>query len=83
MVRPCGTAAGRAALKYILLARHAGIALAVWAPLTMVGWLVLRDLGFTLEGLAPALAALVLAAALLPLTASVLAVWSLGLIRHA
>jgi hypothetical protein len=73
----------RALAERIVLPRHAGIALAVWAAFTTVGWLVLRDLGFTLDGLAPALAALVLAAALLPLTASMLAVWSLGLIRHA
>jgi hypothetical protein len=73
----------RAVTERILLPRHAGAALAVLAALTTVGWLVLRDLGFTLTGLAPALAALVLAAALLPLTASMLAVWSLGLIRHA
>jgi hypothetical protein len=73
----------RAVTERILLPRDAGITLAVWAALAMVGWLVVRDLGFTLRGLPPVLAALTLAAALLPLTASVLAVWSQGLIRHA
>jgi len=82
---PAGTAfvMVRAIAEGIVLPRHAGIALAGWAAFTTVGCLVLRDFGFTLEGLAPALAALVLAAALLPLTASMLAVWSIGLIRHA
>lgn len=73
----------RAVAERILLPRHAGIAVAVCAAIAAFGWLVLRDLGFTLDGLGPALVALVLAAALLPLTASLLAVWSLGLIRHA
>ena len=73
----------RAVTERIFLPRHAGVAVAVWAAFTAVGWLVLGDLGFTLDGLGPALVALVLAAALLPLTASLLAVWSLGLIRHA
>jgi hypothetical protein len=84
-VIPAGTAfvMVRAIAERIVLPRHAFAAFAVWAAFTTVGWLVLRDFGFTLEGLAPALAALVLAAALLPLTASMLAVWSLGLIRHA
>jgi hypothetical protein len=72
----------RAVTQRILLPRQAGIAVAVWAALTVAGGLVLRDFGFTLDGLAPALAALVLAAALLPLTASLLAVWSQGLMRH-
>ena len=63
--------------------RHATTALAVWGVFIAVTWLVARDLGFTLDGLAPAIGAVVLAAALLPLTASMLAVWSFGLVRHA
>jgi hypothetical protein len=73
----------RAVAARILLPRHAGAALTVWAAFVAVGWLVARDLGFTLDAFAPALGALILAAALLPLTASVLAAWSFGLIRHA
>jgi hypothetical protein len=82
---PAGTAfvTVRALTERTVLPRHAAAALAVWAAFVAVGWLVARDLGFSLNGLAPAIGALVLAAALLPLTASLLAVWSLGLIRHA
>lgn len=73
----------RAVGERILLPRHAGIALALWGAFLAVVWLVARDFGISLDGLAPAIVALVLAAALLPLTASMLAAWSLGLIRHA
>jgi hypothetical protein len=82
---PAGTAFAmvRALAARSVLARHAVAALIIWGAFAAVAWLVARDVGFTLDALAPALGALVLAAALLPLTASVLAVWSLGLIRHA
>ena len=73
----------RALTERIVLPRHAAVALAVWGVFIAVAWLVARDVGFTLDGLAPAIGAIVLAAALLPLTASMLAVWSLALIRHA
>lgn len=63
--------------------RHAVVALIIWGAFAVVAWLVARDVGITLDVLAPAVGALVLGAALLPLTASMLAVWSLGLIRHA
>jgi hypothetical protein len=82
---PAGTvlAGARALVDRIMLPRHAAAVLAIWGALTAVGWFVARDFGFTFASLAPAVDALVLAAALLPLTASVLALWSLGLIRHA
>lgn len=67
----------------VVLPRYVAAALVLWGAFAAVAWLVARDVGFTLDALAPALGALVLAAALLPLTASLLAVWSLGLIRHA
>ena len=73
----------RTVVERILRPRHAAAALAIWGAFMALCWLVARELGVTLEGLAPAIAALVLAAALLPLTASMLAMWSLGLIRHA
>jgi hypothetical protein len=82
---PAGTAFAmvRALTERIVLPRHAAVALAVWGAFIAVVWLVARDLGISLDGLAPALGALVLALALLPLTASILAAWSFGLIRHA
>ena len=82
---PAGTvlAMVRALTERILLPRHAAVALAVWGAFIAVVWLVARDLGISLDGLAPAIGALVLATALLPLTASMLAAWSLGMIRHA
>ena len=73
----------RAVAERILRPRDVGAALAIWGAFIAVCWLVARELGITLEGLAPAIGALVLAAGLLPLTASMLAIWSLGLIRHA
>jgi hypothetical protein len=73
----------RAVMERILRPRDAGAALAIWGAFIGVCWIVARDLGITLEGLAPAIGALALAAGLLPLTASMLAIWSLGLIRHA
>ena len=72
----------RALTARIVLPRHAAVALAVWGAFFAVVWLVARDLGISLDGLAPAIGALVLAAGLLPLTASMLAAWSLGFIRH-
>jgi hypothetical protein len=82
---PVGTvlAGVRALAERIVLPRHATVVLAIWGVLTAIGWLGARDLGFSFASLASAIDALVLAAALLPLTASVLAVWSLALIRHA
>ncbi len=73
----------RAVAERILRPRDAGTALAIWGAFIAVCWLVARELGVTLEGLAPAIGALALAAGLLPLTAGMLAIWSLGLIRHA
>jgi hypothetical protein len=73
----------RAVMERILRPRDAGAALAIWGAFIAVCWLLAREFGITLEGLAPAIGALVLAAGLLPLTASMLAIWSLGLIRHA
>jgi hypothetical protein len=73
----------RAIVERILRPRDAGAALAIWGAFIAVCWLVARELGITLEGLAPPIRFLALAAGLLPLTASMLAVWSLGLIRHA
>jgi hypothetical protein len=85
VVIPAGTvlAMVRALKERIVLPRHAVVAVAIWGALTVLGWLVARDLGFEFESLAPVIGALVAAAVLLPLTASMLAVWSLGLIRHA
>jgi hypothetical protein len=76
-------AMARSMAERILRPRDAGAALAIWGAFIAVCWLVARELGITLEGLAPAIAALALAALLLPLTASLLAIWSLGRIRHA
>jgi hypothetical protein len=73
----------RALAARIVLPRQAVAVLVVWFAFAAAGGLVVRDSGFALDALAPAVAALVLAGALLPLTASMLAVWSLGLIRHA
>ena len=73
----------RAVVERIVRPRDAVAALAIWGAFITVCWLVARELGVTLEGLAPAIGALTLAATLLPLTASMLAPWSLGLIRHA
>lgn len=73
----------RVVAERILRPRNAGAALAIWGVFIAVCWLVARALGITLEGLAPAIGSLALAAGLLPLTASMLAIWSLGLIRHA
>ncbi len=73
----------RAVVERILRPRDAAAALAICGAFIAVCWLVAREVGITLEGLAPAIGALVLAAGLLPLTASMLAIWSLGLIRHA
>jgi hypothetical protein len=82
---PAGTAFAmvRALTERIVLPRHAAVALAVWGAFIVVVWLVARDLGTSLDGLAPAIGALVLALALLPRTASIMAAWSFGLIRHA
>jgi hypothetical protein len=54
-----------------------------WLAFALVGVFVAREAGFGLAALAPAIAALTLSAALLPLTASVLTPWSYGLMRHA
>jgi hypothetical protein len=84
-VVPAGTvfAMVRALKERIVLPHHAAVALVIWGASIVLGWLVVRDLGIQFDALAPVIGALVVAAALLPLTAGMLAVWSLGLIRHA
>lgn len=73
----------RALVDRMLRLHHAGAALAISGAFIALCWLVAGELGITLEGLAPAVAALTLAALLLPLTGSMSAIWSLGRIRHA
>lgn len=54
-----------------------------WAAFAAVLWYVARESGFFLAARPPALEAFLLALAVLPLTAAVLAAWSLASIRHA
>lgn len=76
-----------AAAAYALVARALLPRQAAWIGAAWVVFAAALPLGFaldasTLAGLAPAVAAVALAAVLLPLTAAALAVWSLGRIRH-